>query len=483
MGTTALAAQITIDNAVSGETYDVYKMLDFTPVEGSTDKGYYTLIDAWEGFFTATPASDYFEIETNADGDKIVTMETEPGDDAKAEIAKEAVAYAIANSIAATSKDAESAEVVFDGLTPGYYAIDTSLGTVCALVNADSTFKTVEKNAKPDITKEVQEDRNNLWGKVNDADIDQVVSYRSEITVGAGVTKYVMHDTMDAGLTFNADSIVVEGATEGVDYTVTTGCADGCTFEIAFTDEFIATVGKGNTFEVTYSATLNENAQVEYEDGRGYEGNKNTVYLEYFNETKVESDKHETVTYTWKLDVFKYTMDGANKTPLAGATFQLLKGGKAISFKDVTVTDGIPTYVVVAEGTEGAITDIVTTDKGDFVIIGLDEGAYTLTETNAPDGYNRAKDMEVVIGSNLDHENLKAEFGYVQYDEDGEAIVDADGNLDLEDPAKIEVLNKTGGLFPETGGIGTTIFYVVGALLMLAAVVILVSKKRMATFA
>ena len=466
MGTTALAAQITISNAEKGETYDVYKMLDFTAVAGSTDKGYYTVESVWEPFFEAEPALNYFSVDENADGDKVVSMTTEPNDAAKAEIAKAAVAFAKANGVVAETKEAESENVLFDGLTPGYYAIDTSLGTVCALVNADSTFTTVEKNAKPDIDKFVQEDRDDSWGKVNDADINQVVNYKSTITVGFGVTNYVMHDTMDAGLTFNADSIAVAGATEGVDYTVTTGCADGCTFEIAFTDAFIATVGRGNTFDVTYSATLNENAQVEYEDGRGYEGNKNTVYLEYFNETKVESDKHETVTYTWKLDVFKYTKEGENKTPLAGATFQLLKGGDTIYFKDVTVTDGIPTYVVVAEGTEGAKTDIVTTDKGEFVIIGLDEGTYTLTETKAPDGYNRANDMEVIIGSEHDDANLDAEY----------TINDAT-------PATIEVENKTGGLFPETGGIGTTIFYVVGALLMLAAVVVLVSKKRMASFA
>ena len=155
MGTTALAAQITISNAEVGETYDVYKMLDFTAVAGTTDKGYYTVEAAWEDFFAAEPASDYFTVETNADGKRVVSMDAELDDAAKAELAKEAVAYAKANGITAVTQKATSADVVFDGLTPGYYAVDTSLGTICALVNADSTFTTVEKNAKPDITKEV----------------------------------------------------------------------------------------------------------------------------------------------------------------------------------------------------------------------------------------------------------------------------------------------------------------------------------------
>ncbi len=473
MGTTALAAQITISNAEVGETYDVYKMLDFTAVAGTTDKGYYTLIDAWEGFFTATPASAYFKIEVNADGDKIVTMTAEPGDDAKAELAKEAVAYAKANGITAVTQKATSADVVFDGLTPGYYAVDTSLGTICALVNADSTFTTVEKNAKPDITKEVQEDSeinhtDEGWGKVNDADIGDTVNYKSEITVGFGVTKYVMHDTMDAGLTFIPGSVVVEGATAVADYTVTTNCADGCTFEIAFEDEFIASVGRGNTFEVTYSATLNENAQVEYEDGRGYQGNKNTVYLEYLNDTVIKTDDHETVTYTWKLDVFKYT-DGDNKTPLAGAEFSLLYDGEAISLVELKGDDiTVPTYRVAVEGDEAEdiVTVIETDGTGKFIILGLDADVYTLTEIKAPDGYNRANDLEVTIGHELDDENYSATY-----------------TINGADPAQIEVENKTGGLFPETGGIGTTIFYVVGGLLMLAAVVFLVTKKRMSSFA
>lgn len=101
-----------------------------------------------------------------------------------------------------------------------------------------------------------------------------------------------------------------------------------------------------------------------------------------------------------------------------------------------------------------------------FEFVGLDEGVYALHEVSAPEGYNKlSADMEVVIKSEYDEENLKATY-----------------KINEEDPATIEAENKTGGLFPETGGIGTTIFYSVGALLMLLAVVTLISKKRMATF-
>jgi len=486
MGTVALAADtgtITITNAEVGETYDIYKMADFTPIAGETEKGVYTAVSGWENFFAQAPASNYFETEV-IDGKTVVTMTTEPTDVQKAELAKEAVDYGKTKGATATI-EATSENVVFTGLDLGYYAVDTTLGTVCALVNTNSDFTTVEKNAKPGITKEVEEDRDNTWGQVNDADIGQEVNYRSNITVGAGLTNYEMHDTMDAGLTLDKDSIAVEGATEGTDYTVEYTCADGCTFVIKFEDDFIENVAANDadkTFTVTYSATLNEDAKVAYDKGTDdYEGNMNRVHLEYFNESVIKTDEIKTVTYTWKLDVFKYTMDGENKTPLAGATFQLLdKDGNAIKFSEVAGA-ATPTYVVDPENGK---TDIDTDSTGDITFIGLDEGKYSLREVSAPAGYNKiANDIEVVIGSNLDHENLKAEFGYVQYDEGGEAIVDADDNLVLEDPATIEVENKTGGLFPETGGIGTTIFYIVGGLLMLAAVVILVSKKRMSAAA
>ena len=470
MGTVAFAdgtGSITIGNAKVGEQYDVYKMLDFAPIDGQTNKGIYTMAadSDWVDFFATDLAKQFFTTEATTDGKILVSLKTNV-EDVNQELASAAIKYAKDNGIAATATDEAAAEeLVFNNLALGYYAVDTSLGTLCALTNTNSDVTAIEKNAKPDITKEVQEDRDNTWGKVNDAEIGQDVNYKSVITVGQGVTKYVMHDKMDAGLTLKADSIVVEGANDG-DYTVKTSCDDGCTFEIAFTDAFIARVGQGKTFTVTYSATLNKNAKVAHDKGAdAYEGNKNTVHLEYFNETTVESAKHETVTYTWKMDVFKYTKEGDNKVALAGATFQLQANGAPLTFTRVEGA-AVPTYRV---DPNGAVTDIVTEVEngadGQFIIIGLDEGDYDLVETDAPDGYNRAKDINVVITSDHDDENLAAEYFF---------------NDDT--PTRIEVENKTGGLFPETGGIGTTIFYVVGVALMLAAVVVLVSKKRMASF-
>ncbi len=469
MGTLAFAADkgtITINNALEGAQYDIYKMLDFVPSNSTGDKGIYTIVAGWENFFNTVPATNYFTTTTNA-GQTTVTLK-EGVTEVDQTLAKAAIKYAEDNSIAATAtKEADGEAVEFTGLALGYYAIDTSLGTLCALTNTNSTFTATEKNEKPDIDKFVQEDSeianaDEGWGKVNDADIDQKVNYKSTITVGVGATNYVMHDTMEAGLTFNNDVVVklADGTVvDKANYTVTVSPDDGHTFDVAFANTFIEGLEKGTQFTVYYSATLNEKANIVTD------GNDNTVKLSYGEDHTWETAEHKTTTYTWKMDVLKYTMDGTSKVNLAGAKFQLLdKDGNAIKFTEVTTTGGVPTYRVDADGT---VTEIITDKNGEFVLAGLDEGSYKLHETEAPEGYNKlAADIDVNITSTYD-----------------EAALTASYKINNADPATIEVENKTGGLLPETGGIGTTIFYTVGGILMLAALVLLVVKKRMTAFA
>ncbi len=467
MGVMAFAADtgtITISNALEGATYNIYKMLDFAPVEGSTTQGRYTVVAGWEAFLTGAGA-DY--LKANAETGTIEWNGAET-DARKAELAKAAIAYAKEKGIAATATKSATADgaVTFEGVALGYYAIDTSLGTVCGLTNVDNTFEAHEKNEKPDIDKFVQEDSEMTnadkgWGKVNDADIDQQVNYKSTVTVGVGATNYVMHDTMEAGLTFNNDVVVKfadDSVVDAANYTVVYPATDGHTFDVKFNNDFIAGLAKGTQFTVYYSATLNENANIVVD------GNDNTVYLSYGEDHTWETAEHKTTTYTWKMDVLKYTMDGGSKVNLAGAKFQLLdKDGNAIKFSEVAGA-AVPTYKVDADG---AVDTITTDANGKFEIVGLDEGAYKLHETEAPAGYNKlAADLDVVITSEYNETDLTATY-----------------EINDKAPATIEVENKTGGLLPETGGIGTTIFYVVGGLLMVAALVVLVSKKRMAAFA
>lgn len=469
--TPVTTGSITITKAIDGADYKIYKMLDFTPSNAAGDKGIYTIEAGWEDFFATAPATDYFEVVIVGTGDEEqVTVELkEDVTEVDQALAKAALNYAVDKTIAATATaTADSATVEFDGLDLGYYAIDTTVGTMGALTRASNELTAVEKNEMPDIDKYVQEDskigdEKDGWYKVNDADIDQVVNYKSTIKVGLGAVNYIMHDTMEEGLTFDPNSVRVEdknGVVDASDYTVVVSPADGHTFDIVFKDSYIATLAQDDTITVYYSATLNEDATIGEEDG-----NDNEVYLSVGEKSEWETQKHKTSTYTWEMDVLKYTMDGGQKVTLAGATFQLLdKDGNAIKFSDVTVEGGVPTYKVDVDGT---IDTIETDENGKFIIVGLDEGTYALHEVSAPEGYNKlAEDIEVIITSTYDDAALTAEY----------EINDAE-------PVTIEVENKSGGLFPETGGIGTTIFYIVGGLLMLAAFVILVSKKRMSSFA
>ena len=470
MGTIALATDgdtvtqtgsITITNASKDAKYDLYRIFDLVSYDAAKGTYSYKLSENWKDFTNAA-----FVVNENGYIEWVVDT-TDNGDAVNAFV-KDAIAYAQNedNNISADADATATADgsLTIDNLPLGYYLIDTSLGTLCSITTTNPNAEVTEKNEKPDIDKFVQEDSksaNNTndqgWGKVNDADIDQVVYYKSTITVGVGATNYVMHDTMEAGLTFDADSVVVKLAdgtpVDADNYTVTVSPADGHTFDVAFNNDFIAGLGKGDTFTVYYSATLNENAEIAY-DGP----NVNEVYLSYGEDSTWETGKHFTSTYTWKMDVLKYA--GTDKTPLAGAKFQLLGAdGNAIKF-----SKNGNTYKVDAEGT---VTEIETDATGKFELVGLDEGSYKLHETVAPAGYNKlAADLDVVITSEYDETALTATY-----------------EINDETPATIEVENKTGSLLPETGGIGTTIFYVVGGILMLAALVLLVSKKRMANFA
>ena len=466
MGINAFAANtgtITINNAIVGAEYNIYKMLDFAPVEDSTTQGRYTVITEWAGFLTGAGAA---YLKTNAETGTI-EWNGEETDARKAELAKAAIAYAKNNNIAATATKTAAADgdVTFTDVPLGYYAIDTSLGTICALTNVDNTFNAHEKNEKPDIDKYVQEDSEKTnadegWGKVNDADIDQVVNYKSTVTVGVGATNYVMHDTMEAGLTFNNDVVVklADGTVvDAANYTVTVSPDDGHTFDVTFDNDFIAGLAKGTRFTVYYSATLNENANIVTD------GNDNTVYLSYGEDSTWETNEHKTTTYTWKMDVLKYTKNGENKVSLAGAKFQLLdKDGNAIKFTEVAGAD-VPTYKVDADGT---VTEITTDENGKFELVGLDEGSYKLHETEAPAGYNKlAADIDVIITSTYD-----------------EAALTATYKINNADPATVEVENKTGSLLPETGGMGTTFLYAGGGLLMVLGGVLLVTKRRMSSY-
>lgn len=436
---------IEIKNAVKDHTYTAYKMLNFTPVAGETDKGVYTIAEGWEDFFTTGAGKDYFDI--SADGK--VTLKADKTVDA--DLAKAAVAYAKNEANHITAADSETATgntVTLSGLDLGYYAVDTSVGTICLLTNANSTEEVKEKNATPALEKKIVEGEDRV--DTNTVAIGDTVTYQATITVGKGVEDYVMHDKMSAGLDFTKVASVkvnnVDVAAEN--YTVTSeGLADGCTFEIAFDNDYTAGLAENTEIVVTYEAVLTGNAVV-----IGANGNPNEAWLEFDegNETTSTTTHDKVITYTTKLVVNKVD-DKTPAQPLAGAGFTLYKKGANNE------------YVKYAEEITGVTT---------FEWKGLDEGDYKIVESTVPAGYNKAADIEFTISATLVKEVVDGTEQATWVDDAPVTVVDGAYTTD--------VVNATGSLLPETGGMGTTMFYMIGAMMVAAAVVLFVSKKRMA---
>lgn len=478
--------KITIDNAVVGQTYSIYKILELESYNAEPGKEAYSykVAQKWNTFVT-TEATDFFEIHNNRTDnivDGYVSWKDGTDDARVAAFAKAALAYATADvngnpkiapdyTITATSET-----VVFDGngagLPLGYYLLDSSLGTLCSLGTTNSEVNIQEKNKAPTNTKQVQEDskvgKTDEYGTENDADIGQTVNFKSTITAQAGAQNYVFHDTMSEGLTFDKSSVVVKKGdttlTNNTEYTLkTTDKTDAdCTFEIVFTQTFCDTLKADDQIVITYSATLNENAVI---GSDGTTSNTNKSKLSYGDNSATEWS--QTTTKTWKVSVFKFhRKDATNQTGLEGAKFTLSKstdGANPINLIKLTDTTKPNTYRVAIPKTEttfedDAITEITTDTTGKFTIQGLDSDTYYLTEKEAPKGYNKLKDPIAIT-------------------------IDDAGNVKLGETTvengEVKVENKTGAEMPSTGGIGTTVFYVVGGILAVGAAVLLVTKKRM----
>lgn len=467
-GTTAATGngKITITNVIAGQTYKIYKLLDLESYDEDNNLYFYKPASTeWNNFFRTGGGEDYVEINVN----DYVTWKTGVAENKVAELAQKALTYANNNSISNNGHEIVSegaTEVAFNNLDLGYYLVESSVGALCGLTTTNNEATIREKNGVPSVEKKVQEDSKigttDEWSKNNTADIGQIVNFQTTITAQSGAQKYVLHDKMDAGLTFDTSSVTVKlkksGGTEknltkDTEYTLTTsGLTDGCTFEIAFTQDFCDTLAADDKLIVTYSATLNDDVESKKEY-------KNETWLKYGDNNETNHDT--TKTKTFELPVFKYTKDGTNEKELAGATFTLSKsndGSNPIELVSVSKDDATGDIYRVAKETAGTtkITEITTTKSGKFTIKGLDADTYYLTEKNQPDGYNKlSAPITVVI------------------DEDGKITVDT------TTVNEVKVENKTGSILPSTGGSGTTLIYILGAVLVLGSSVVLITKKRM----
>lgn len=443
---------ITVEKAKAGETYSIYKIFDVVSYDTSVSpsKIVYKVTSEWKDFFAIGNAGvKYITLDKN---DQVSKTSLDASN--AADFAKDAIEWANTKKIKATASEvADEKGVTFTDVADGYYLVNTSLGALCSLNNVTGNNALVsEKNSVPSVEKKVK--NGSVYDDSNSAKIGDTVDYQTTITITGNVKNVVLHDKMEKGLTFDNNSVKVRvdnGDVAVSNYTLTTSnLSDGCTFEIEFKDDYIANLPAGTQIIVTYSASLNENAVI------GTNGNKNDTWLKYGNGGSVTD---ETKTYSYSFDLVK--TDNSNKL-LAGAQFEL--------YTNKNCTDKVALVKVgndyrVASATEKATTKftsavIVSNDTSKITVNGLKgETSYWLKEIKAPEGYNELEEpYEFIMGA----DNMSATLNGTQWGDGG-----------------VHVINNAGTVLPSTGGMGTTVFYVVGGGLMAVAVVLLVTKKRM----
>lgn len=459
--------KITIKGAIEGYTYSIYKLANLESfVEGGAYS--YTVTDSgedigWDDFFASRE-----EFAINEDGYLVLAEGKEISD--PAQFAKDALAWAKANGVAAdASATAGTDPVAFENLGLGYYLVDSSVGVLCSLDTLDNDVEIDEKNLVPTVVKQVEEDSTGAYGATNDADFFQTVNFKATITVQPGTQGLKFYDAMSAGLTFDDASVEVYAGTiadenlltAGTEYTFAGAGVDdkgtaeddsddyAYTFALTFDQAYCDGLARGTEIIIVYAANVNENAVV------AGNGNPNEALIIYGDNNW--SEPSQTITYTFSFDLVKTDIE--NKL-ITGAEFKLYSDSNAQN-EIALVKNADGTYRRANDG-ETAV-DIVVADLAAITIVGLDSDTYYLKETVAPEGYNLLKGVTAVT---IDAENNSATVEQGAYVEGG-----------------VQVINKSGSELPETGGTGTTIFVVVGSILVLVTGVLLVAKKRMSKIA
>ena len=447
-GETTTKGSITITNALKGETYNAYQILYLESYNAEENIYAYKANSAWVEWLRTQTTYVSFDSQ----GYVTWVEGANPADFAKA--AKGQLSGKTAAGQVTPTADGSA---TISNLKLGYYLVDSTVGALCELNTTKPNMEIKDKNEKPTIEKKVQEDSDESWGDVNDADIGQIVNFKSTVSAKPGAQNYVVHDKMDAALEFSSVTSITAGDTTlaaGKDYTVvTSGLTDGCTFHIVFTQTYLDSITADTKIVINYTAKLTKDAVA----GTGY---VNDTWLDYGDKQHTEHDT--TTTYTWKLPIYKYHKDGEAEKALAGAEFILYKGTDESNREYAQVANGKLTGWTKVKADA---TTLVSGADGMIAVEGLDADTYYLEETKAPGGYNKLADpVKVVISHTVTDEGAHMSHTLEQ---------------DSTNVEKVEIENKSGIELPSTGGIGTTIFYVLGSILVIGAVVLLIAKKRM----
>lgn len=442
------------EGSTANNTYKIYKVFDAVTSAGTNSGISYTLVsgkkNAPKGFVSDSTGN--------------VTLERTTGN--LKELTAEEIAaiksYVDESMLAATvTTTANDKTFTVDLLPYGYYYITTTTGTVVTVSSTKPNATVSDKNEAPTVTKvissaekgSVDED-----GKRALAEVGSKVTYKATVTKKKGAENYVFHDKMDDTLSYNNDVKVYSDATlqnevENTNYDTTPANSD--TLTVTFKNEYISNVADNAMLYIVYSATVTSNALQTNPAN-------NTAKLSYGHTSGSNSTPEVgTKTYNAKISVLKKDGKGTEATEddafLSDAGFKLYRlvsDDKNVETKQYYKLNNTDGTITVTWGDKAAGDEHKSDDDGKVeAFTGLSDGTYYLEETTTPAGYNTAADTPVTI-------------------KDGDYTAT---NLSQT----VTILNNKGTELPSTGGIGTTVFYVIGGILVVIAGVLLVVKRRM----
>ena len=499
LGAMAFAANdgsIEIKNSLPGRVYSIYKIFDATL--GEDGKVAYT----YDGTLVT---NDYF----TQDSAKNIRA-TENAVDENGNLHPNAIEFLsklLDGKEPKETKTANESTLTFSSLEYGYYLVDTDFEGTTKAVSVDTTMPEVtiiDKNNAPSWDNEDGGDEDDPNpGKVileKDADGNTVKVTENSVNLGDKVDfsiavnaySYVLNEKKEAKLVtyYYITDTLTDGFDPAEDITVKVyEVGEGGTYEEEGTDitdtcvitsydnKFDITVPFGENYgskakiEVTYSATVKEDGE---EVDIGKHGNLNTANFTYSTDDDPSenppydpNNEKKTTTYVYALAIEK--IDAETKEKLAEAHFSI----DNIIAKETTVDDDVKIYLFEEYAGEGKTpTDFVTNANGFILLVGIKEGTYTVTETKAPDGYNKlTAPISVEVNKNTASEEV--ELAVIP----AEAENEEDQKISCQ-AKSIEVENSSGVELPSTGGFGTTLFIAIGAAVFAMTMVILVAKKR-----
>lgn len=511
---------ITINNATVGESYTIYQI--FTT--DSTGKGNVTATAAQKAFyeaftgeseglenpftFTQNPGKQDFTVtvKEGVTDQQVITflqsfvrnVPTGDGDSATTEVQ---VNTAFAEVAPYKTVTAERSTVEFTEIPYGYYLVSSSLGAVVTLDSTAPNVTIQDKNQTPGPDpedgkyKQIVDQNGTAIAGESTVNYGDTVYYvlKAKATNYDGdkqIISYTAHDVLGQGLkdltvskveVINSDTNVSTELAENTNYTVTTSPADGCTADITITwatknqgtETYTSSYNANSLIKIYCQATVKDNAEV----GR----QSNITNKGWFTWAKAgdttpgggESTSTTVTSYTYAIGVIKTDKKG---TALENAKFSIKdKDGTAI--KVTKISNGVYKYDPTSSNTE-----VVSNSDGKIIVKGLAaSGTYTLTETEAPAGYNKLESAVDVTAAEMTASTTKTT---IYKNADGDIVSKEESTTSTEytfdfPVAAINVINEAGAQLPSTGGMGTMLFYVIGAILVVAAGVLLVTKRRM----